>query len=241
MGGGFTLVELLTVIAIIAVLAGIIFPVFATAREKARQATCQSNLRQIGMAIQMYASDYDGQYPWAVDASDKYVPQIWPAACRPFLDAALLLHPSRETVPKPGVLDPYIKNNAVWRCASDTGFDVLDNNGSCGGPCPMPARPTMYEKYGASYLFRTEIAFRQKTVDSLTGYRLVNGQPTDVGLAEVNVLFDGNGSWHGGRLQPDKRYLTLFGDGHIKLLTNAQYQAAWNTEIEPSPTPITCP
>ncbi len=57
---GFTLIELLVVIAIIAVLAAILFPVFAQARAKARQASCISNLRQIGTALAMYRQDYDG-------------------------------------------------------------------------------------------------------------------------------------------------------------------------------------
>lgn len=55
----FTLIELLVVVAIISVLAAILFPVFAQARAKARQTTCLSNLRQLGMAWQMYAQDYD--------------------------------------------------------------------------------------------------------------------------------------------------------------------------------------
>jgi len=61
---GFTLIELLVVIAIIAILAAILFPVFAQAREKARQSACQSNLKQIGTAFQMYCSDYEGYWPY---------------------------------------------------------------------------------------------------------------------------------------------------------------------------------
>ncbi len=60
---GFTLIELLVVIAIIAILAAILFPVFAKAREKARQASCLSNLKQHGLAMNQYVTDYDGTYP----------------------------------------------------------------------------------------------------------------------------------------------------------------------------------
>lgn len=60
---GFTLIELLVVIAIIAILAAILFPVFAQAREKARQTSCLSNEKQIGLSILMYTQDYDEQFP----------------------------------------------------------------------------------------------------------------------------------------------------------------------------------
>ncbi|BDI29944.1 hypothetical protein CCAX7_19950 [Capsulimonas corticalis] len=60
---GFTLIELLVVIAIIAILAAILFPVFAKAREKARQASCLSNEKQIGLGILQYVQDSDETYP----------------------------------------------------------------------------------------------------------------------------------------------------------------------------------
>ena len=60
---GFTLIELLVVIAIIAILAAILFPVFSRARDKAQQAACISNLKQVGQSMGLYIDDYDEQFP----------------------------------------------------------------------------------------------------------------------------------------------------------------------------------
>jgi len=62
----FTLIELLIVIAIIAILAAILFPVFNNARKKALQTSCISNLQQLGTAMRMYAQDFDDQFPYAL-------------------------------------------------------------------------------------------------------------------------------------------------------------------------------
>lgn len=84
---GFTLIELLVVIAIIAILAAILFPVFAQARDKGRQATCNSNIRQITMAFMMYINDYDETFMiWnsAISVPGTYWP-YWNYAVDPYI------------------------------------------------------------------------------------------------------------------------------------------------------------
>jgi prepilin-type N-terminal cleavage/methylation domain-containing protein/prepilin-type processing-associated H-X9-DG protein len=81
---GFTLIELLVVIAIIAILAAILFPVFAQARESARKASCTSNMKQIGLAMIMYAGDFDETLPWA--ASNALTPtRTWYDLVEPYV------------------------------------------------------------------------------------------------------------------------------------------------------------
>ncbi len=101
---GFTLIELLVVIAIIAILAAILFPVFARAREKARQASCVSNCKQIMLAVLMYAEDYDGLTP--IGTSYWYAPGGGGSAGR--------------TDPQGWwqLLDPYMKNQQILICPS---------------------------------------------------------------------------------------------------------------------------
>ncbi len=75
---GFTLIELLVVIAIIAILAAILFPVFAQAREKARQTSCLSNEKQIGLAYIQYTQDNDEYYPSTVNYGSSWVHEVYP-------------------------------------------------------------------------------------------------------------------------------------------------------------------
>lgn len=109
----FTLIELLVVIAIISLLAAILFPVFAQARSKARQATCASNLRQIGLAILLYKHDYDDFY---VPFRLPYPPNTINANGYVNLGYAEWLKNSIAPETERYLLEPYIKNDAVRLC-----------------------------------------------------------------------------------------------------------------------------
>ena len=223
---GFTLVELLVVIGIIAVLAAIIFPVFASVRGKARQTVCASNMRQIGMAMGLYAEDYDDKYPWGEDPSDKYTtPNIWAmTACLPVV--------AQQMQPLQDVLATYIKSAELWRCPADGGYDSLDMNSYIGFPVPLDARPTAYEKYHNSYLYRTELALRHEPFSTIVGYDPLNGYQ-EVGPGQINVLMDGNGSWHGGGIFQQKRYDALMGDGHVVNQDIDKFRHAWSVTLVP--------
>jgi prepilin-type N-terminal cleavage/methylation domain-containing protein/prepilin-type processing-associated H-X9-DG protein len=102
---GFTLIELLVVIAIIAILAAILFPVFAQAREAARKTSCLSNLKQLGIGMNMYATDYDDQcVPWNLRFNNK----------NQYDQFGVSLTWDR-------LIQPYIKNNKILECPSDSG------------------------------------------------------------------------------------------------------------------------
>ncbi len=95
----FTLIELLVVIAIIAILAAILFPVFARARENARRASCQSNLKQIGLGVMQYQQDFDGFYPQAQSSQTAPITS-WPTRMQPYIKSEqIFVCPSGEATP----------------------------------------------------------------------------------------------------------------------------------------------
>ena len=104
----FTLIELLVVIAIIVLLAALLFPVFSRARDKARQASCASNEKQIGLAAALYIQDCDERYPLG------HSPVANPLAT---FDSGGDYEPHFIELVRPYVKNS--KNQGVWRCQSD--------------------------------------------------------------------------------------------------------------------------
>lgn len=131
---GFTLIELLVVIAIIAILAAILFPVFAQAREAARKASCQSNMKQIGLAWRMYNDDHDG-----VTLPSYVYPAGW-RVCPHFI--------------WPDQLQAYIKNWGIFACPSGIQSIYVDDAArNCAAIGPQPYRGTLANPLRLTYVY----------------------------------------------------------------------------------------
>jgi prepilin-type processing-associated H-X9-DG protein len=192
----------LVVIAIIAILAAILFPVFARARENARRASCQSNLKQIALGIMMYAQDYDEKLPnvtinasAGVTASNPYG---WADAMQPYLKSTQIFQcPSETTSPSnspivTGYTDYWINSLAAGK--SDATFDYVANTillGDGGG-----ATTARYSSDGC-------IDNVDGNASATTGFCATGG----AGLATIS---------NGGAVRHLDGSNVAFADGHVK-------------------------
>jgi prepilin-type N-terminal cleavage/methylation domain-containing protein len=217
----FTLIELLVVIAI---LAAILFPVFAQAREQARKASCQSNLKQIGLALRMYTQDYDET-----------------------LFASGMLFPNGATAPDGNNLirmlsgglswftQPYIKNEGIFKCPSDDGQNYWNRNTQFATQQPWGGKPTSY-MYRHVFDCAADGASNMKkgTPDSMIG------NPADT--IEVFEI----AAWHYEKLNifssnppppmppnPSTRTIqAVFADGHVKPYKMNYLRPAWDPNFD---------
>ncbi len=237
----FTLIELLVVIAIIAILAAILFPVFARARENARRASCQSNLKQIGLAELQYVQDYDETYSGS------------------FRDNPAL----NKRTSYAEMIYPYIKSTQIFGCPSagpDSRFTNDDVNNCAANPITCNAT--------INYAYNSITA---PNVGNSNGDRSNNPSAAISSPAETILLMDGrstggrfsfynvwrtdetdiNGSyygqtWNGNVTDPStpfKRHLEganiLWYDGHVKFARSTRYGngSSYYWYINKPPTP----
>jgi prepilin-type N-terminal cleavage/methylation domain-containing protein/prepilin-type processing-associated H-X9-DG protein len=221
---GFTLIELLVVIAIIAILAAILFPVFARARENARRASCQSNLKQIGLGIAQYTQDYDETYPALGLDYDGDGATTWSATDAGWAD----------------LLQPYVKSYQIFQCPSEP----TRPNTTAPSPANNTSNDYFYNRYMS--LWGTS----SSTSDLDVPIRVAQMARPSNTIMNGDFLSSNTGSNHSGNsattfnagcvagnpmgynrsdlTNPSERHLEganyLFGDGHVKWLKQGQFQ-----------------
>jgi prepilin-type N-terminal cleavage/methylation domain-containing protein/prepilin-type processing-associated H-X9-DG protein len=208
---GFTLIELLVVIAIIAILAAILFPVFARAREKARQSACQSNLKQVGLAAQMYAQDYDETMVRAWRLTNDYNGTTWADMLMPYMKNLQMLD-----CPSSGIKTVLLSTTWGGQVVKRDQLSYAINSACWGGRAGSASGPVVTYPNG--------IAMARIAAPAETG--LV----TDfTGIFEAAAQYDVPSTYTAvpvsGAYRHNEQSNVLFCDGHVKSMNQGSLVA----------------
>jgi prepilin-type N-terminal cleavage/methylation domain-containing protein/prepilin-type processing-associated H-X9-DG protein len=234
---GFTLIELLIVIAIIALLAAILFPVFARARENARRSSCQSNLKQIGIAFAMYKEDYDGGY---APSFHNYVnnpvgkeggPSVYDLNSVPSYTDMLMSYIKSEQVflcPSRGISAVRKIGTAIYAA---NGWAYGLNTGTTADICMGPGRSFTYCNNGAgspSVVRDSMIESPSTLIHAGDSYGLPHSAAWACKITTETIPAATPGPPY-GQPAPHYRHLDtanyLFCDGHVKALSRGASEA----------------
>jgi prepilin-type N-terminal cleavage/methylation domain-containing protein/prepilin-type processing-associated H-X9-DG protein len=227
----FTLIELLTVIAILATLAALLVPVFAQTKRSGLQTVCQSQLRQIGAATLGYCNDYHDRFPVAFD-TEKRLLQDWMP--EPSIEAEIARQ--RFTVPTwPSLLRAYGMSPIMLHCPEDDGRIGLHTDsqllgyevgrGDQIGPIYVPSAHAVV---GNSYTYRAQLGWLGAT--STSGCTIQDGR-RELGTSGSGLYRDLGSFWHGERVLDGEGINLLFVDGHVRRVNRNGFFQAWFCNI----------
>ncbi len=224
---GFTLIELLVVIAIIAILAAILFPVFAKAREKARQASCTSNLKQFGLALAQYSQDWDEMMTpaflsWPAFDGHNAGSVFWVTFCQ-----------------------PYIKSTDIFKCPSGVSRGGVDTSW-CSTANINIENGQLVTSYGINQLntwLGSTSAWdgsgkRGPHVLGTAMAEVVNPAGTIAVMDSVNNEFWTSrhiDEWNSTQFRHTDRANVLYCDGHVKSITRGSTDPSMYTVQEDGP------
>ena len=239
----FTLIETLVVIAIIAILAAILFPVFARARENARRSACQSNVKQILLGITQYTQDYDERFPLQTFAENAP-------------GAALGAGNEGENVVWNQTVQPYLKSIQIFRCPSSNA--PLNNVSPWPNPNPIGYVKPFHTDYIASVPLLQRATSLSIVVSPSSTLLLTDGGKRALGTPPYVTDIDKNLSWmlndpttdHNGTYgsfaasssdvdisAPNARHLSTavvgFVDGHVKALQPSKFYYGDSPWLDP--------